>query len=302
MILLDVVIPVIAIFAIGFVIQRVFNFDIRSISTLSLYVLTPFLVFETFYSNPLTWDYLYIMLFCVGFCLILLVLSYLYGKIRKKSKTVTASFMLAMTFMNAGNYGAPLIYFALGEKAFSLAIIVMVVQSVLMNSVGLFLAANGSSFREETSFSPWKKIFTMPVLYSLILGILLQLLEIGIPASLDKPIAMLSDAAIPIIMLALGMQLARIEFEKVNWYELSVITLARMLLSPAIAILIFSLVSLDPLLEKVLIIAAAMPTAANITLLAIQFKTEPDFVSAVTFITTILSMVTVPILLVFLGV
>ncbi|GAA0315950.1 AEC family transporter [Bacillus carboniphilus] len=302
MILIDVVIPVMAIFVIGFVVQKIFDFDIRSISTLSLYVLTPFLVFETFSTNELSWEYVHIVLFCICFCLILLSLSFLYGKIRKTNKTVTTAFMLAATFMNAGNYGAPLIYFALGERAFSYAIIVMVVQSILMNSIGLFLAANGSSMRAEEDFSPWKKMATMPVLYALILGISFQIFHLRVPGFLEQPVAMLSDACIPLIMLALGMQLAKIQFKSVNWYELSVITLARMVISPLVAVVVLSFVTLDPLLEKVFIIVASMPTAANITLLAIQFKTEPDFVSAVTFMTTLLSMVTIPIVLVFLGV
>jgi len=52
----------------------------------------------------------------------------------------------------------------------------------------------------------------------------------------------------------------------------------------------------------VLILQAAMPAAANTTMLALQFDTEPDLVSFTTFMTTIVSIISIPVVLFFLGV
>ncbi|WP_328820872.1 AEC family transporter [Peribacillus faecalis] len=67
------------------------------------------------------------------------------------------------------------------------------------------------------------------------------------------------------------------------------------------AIIIVSFLPISSLLKNVLIIQAAMLAAANTTMLAIQFGTEPDLVSFTTLVTTILSIVTIPIVLFGLG-
>ena len=57
---------------------------------------------------------------------------------------------------------------------------------------------------------------------------------------------------------------------------------------------------LDPLLEKVMILQAAMPTAAIITIYALEYDVLPDFVSSITFLSTVFSMITLSIILSFM--
>jgi predicted permease len=59
---------------------------------------------------------------------------------------------------------------------------------------------------------------------------------------------------------------------------------------------------LSDLIKSVLIIQAAMPAAANTTMLALQFDTEPDLVSFTTFVTTIISIFSIPIVMHFIGI
>jgi predicted permease len=61
------------------------------------------------------------------------------------------------------------------------------------------------------------------------------------------------------------------------------------------------LLPIDGMLAKILIILAAMPTAANTTMFSLQFDTEPDLVSYSTLVTTLLSIVTIPLLLAILS-
>ena len=58
---------------------------------------------------------------------------------------------------------------------------------------------------------------------------------------------------------------------------------------------------LNDLIKTVIIIQAAMPTAANTTLLALQFGTEPDLVSFTTLVTTLISIIIIPIVLFLVG-
>ena len=88
----------------------------------------------------------------------------------------------------------------------------------------------------------------------------------------------------------------RVAYRYVAW-----VSVIRMAVSPLLAALIVSFLPISTLLKQVLIIQAAMPAAANTTMFAIQFGTEPDLVSFTTLITTLLSVATIPVVLFYLG-
>ncbi len=67
--------------------------------------------------------------------------------------------------------------------------------------------------------------------------------------------------------------------------------------APAIAYVISSIFPMSDMLLKIVILVAGMPTAANTALYALQFNTKSDLVSGTTFVSTLLSVITLPILL-----
>lgn len=76
-----VLVPVFGIFAIGYIGQKTLGFDIQTLSKMSLYLMSPFLAFDTFYTNKLTMDYVYLSIFlylCWGFAWFLFYLSTFY--------------------------------------------------------------------------------------------------------------------------------------------------------------------------------------------------------------------------------
>ena len=142
----------------------------------------------------------------------------------------------------------------------------------------------------------------MPVIHGAVAGIGLQFLSVQIPDAFMKAISLVADASIPTVMLVLGMQLAVIANKRVAYRYVTAVTFIRMVVSPILATVIVSFMPISSLLKSVLIIQAAMPAAANTTMFAIQFGTEPDLVSFTTLITTILSLITIPIVLFCIGV
>jgi len=108
---------------------------------------------------------------------------------------------------------------------------------------------------------------------------------------------MVADAAIPTIKIILGMQLAKISLKKLAIYKVSLSLVIRLIVSPAIALCVAILLPVELMLKQIMILMAAMPTAANTTMYAVQFQTEPDFVSSATLLSTILSLFTIPFIL-----
>ncbi|MEK3937683.1 AEC family transporter [Sporosarcina sp. FSL W7-1349] len=299
--LLLIILPVFLIFAAGYVGQKLIGFDIKTISTMALYLMSPFLAFRTFYANEITMDYFYIILFCLLLMGGLFIAVWVTSRLMRATRPQFSAIILGAVFMNSGNYGAPVVLFALGAIGFDYAVIMMVFQTVLMNSFGIFFASLGGSEKASIHDSI-QRVIRMPVLYAAIVGVALQLLHVPISSSLMEGISLIADASIPTVMLVLGMQLAVITRKRVAYRYVTATVIIRMFLSPAIAAVIVLFLPVSDLLKTVLIIQSAMPAAANTTMFALQFGTEPDLVSFTTLITTLLSLLTIPIVLLLLGI
>lgn len=296
-----IILPVFIIFFIGYMGQKLIGFDIKSISTAALYLMSPFLAFRTFYSNELTMDYFYIVLFCLILTLVLLLIVWITSRMMKSTRPQLSAMILGGVFMNSGNYGAPVVLFAFGAVGFDYAVVMMVFQSLLMNTVGIFFASIGGE-EKATLRQSLQRVIRMPLIYAAVLGVGLQLASVTVPKTLMEGISLVADASIPTVMLVLGMQLAVIARKKVAYRYVSAVAIIRMVLSPLIAAGILYFMPINDLLKAVIIVQAAMPAAANTTMFALQFGTEPDLVSFTTFATTIISIITIPFVLFFLGV
>ncbi|MBD8847316.1 AEC family transporter [Priestia megaterium] len=294
------VLPVFLILGAGFVGQKLLRLNIKSISTMALYIMMPFLTFDTFYANKLNRDYVYIILFNILLIIILGIFTIIIGRMLKADRTNMSAMLLGTTFPNMGNYGASVVLFAFGNKAFDYAVITMVIQMLLTSTIGIFIASYGSE--KATNFKEaLLNIAKMPVLYGVILGVLFQLTHITLPSTIIEGIHSIGSASIPTITILLGMQLAEIKSQKFDFKYVGNITFIRMVISPIVIAVLVSYMPVSHLMKNVFILLAAMPIAANTTLLALQFNTKPNLVSYITLVTTLISLLSIPITLYFLG-
>ncbi|WP_226037243.1 AEC family transporter [Aquibacillus saliphilus] len=294
---ITVLIPIFGVFAIGFVGYKFLKMDSKPISTMAIYLMSPFLAFRTFYQNALNMDYFYLGFFLVSLMLLSILICYIVGLSKKWDNATTSSLILSSSFMNNGNYGTPLVLIVFGETGLHYAIILMVLQQLIMSTIGIYVAAKGGSNGKGMNFSPLKEVIKVPIVYGAVLGICLKITDVSIGSELMTAVNMVSDATIPTIMIVLGMQLAKITLKKLEFGKLTFSLMIKLVIAPIIAYLITILLPVDEVVKDILILMAAMPTAANTTMYALQFDVKPEFVSSVTLISTLLSIVTIPIIL-----
>lgn len=293
---LKILLPVFGIFFIGFVGQKTLKFDIQNLSKLALYLMSPFLAFCTFYEKEISMNYLYYGVFAFLLCIGIIILVFLASYILKYSVQERCAMILSSAFMNNGNYGTPVILLVFGAAGLEIAVPLIVFQQMVMSTLGIYFAARGSA-EESTKNVVLEKVLKMPVVHGALLGILFQLLHVSLPNELLTCMKLVGDASIPTVMIILGMQLAAISVRDINLSKISLAIILRLIISPIIAVIITLFLPFDLMTKQILIILAAMPTAANTTLMAVQFNTKPSLVSSATFLSTILSIITLPILL-----
>ncbi|WP_017549745.1 AEC family transporter [Salinicoccus carnicancri] len=299
--LLMIVLPVFLIFGIGYASQKLLKMDIKSISAMSLYILLPLLTFDTFYRNELTVDYLFLFIFSVIITVLLIGITVLAGWFMKSTKEDVSAILLGTLFPNSGNYGAPVMLFALGAVAFDYAIVLMVLHGFIISTVGIFIASFGSGGTISVK-DAILSIFRIPVIYGAAAGLLFQLGNVTIDDKLMEILQMTGNAAIPVVMLILGMQLAEIRKENFELRNINAVVLIRMVVSPIVAMVLVMFMPVDETMKMVFIILNAMPVAANSTMLAVQFNVKPNLVSFSTLVTTLLSLLTIPFFLYLIGI
>lgn len=296
LIFFEVIMPVFLIFVSGFILQRIFLLDLKPISTLAVYLLLPFLVFQTFYTTPLNLSFFYITAASVLIMVLLIILGMAAGRFLHLDKKDENAFLLSTIFPNSGNYGIPIILFAFGKQSLAYGMPLMIIHAILMGIVGVYIAANG---RGGVRMSV-KTVLSQPANYVIIPAILLQQFHARIPTNIFTSIELVGNATIPVIMIILGMQLANVTIRKMKWGRIGWVTLIRLILSPAIAYGVCLLFPMSSLLRNVIVVMSAMPSAANTTLYAIQFDARPQFVSSCTLMTTVFSILSLTVLLNFL--
>lgn len=289
-----ILIPIFSIFALGFIGQKKIGFDTKTISTMAIYLMSPVLVFRTFYTTTFNMTYVYMTLYTFALCFSLILVVYLIAFIRKYSVKEKCGMILASSFMNNGNYGTPVVLLLFGAAGLDYAIVLMVIQQLVMCTVGVYYAAKGSAEGDGVR-SAIRAVKRMPMVYGAILGYLLQILHIPLGNSMTQAVDMVANAAIPTVMIVLGMQLAKISIKSFEKEKVSLSLVTKLAISPVIAYLITLFLPVDETIKQIMIIMAAMPTAANTTMYALQFNTEPEFVSSATLVSTMLSLATLPV-------
>lgn len=294
-VLVDVLLPIFLIFGVGFALGKGKNPDPRPIAHVSIFVLLPSLVFTSFLKEDIMGSLAVTGVYITAFTVVMYVLSAVTCKLLKFDRALQSAFLLSVLFTNSGNYGVPLCTFAFGEEGMVFALAYMTFGSVIMYTLAVYVASRGTCSMRDS----FRNIFTIPLIYAVVIASVFSYFHVSVPSFIVKPIALLGSAAIPVAMVLLGIQLSRTEVQKA-YKPLALSIVFRLLLSPFVGILITGIMGVHGVLRSVLIVESSMPTAVNSALIAIEFDAKPGYVSTVVLVSTVLSIFSLTALLLYL--
>ena len=295
---LNNLLPILLAAGVGYLLGEWLEIDPDTISRVLFYALSPFLIFDLLANSQITQGAMVrIMAFSATQVILLTAVTWLLGRALQLERELLAAVIITAVFMNAANFGLSLNYFAFGETAMTHASIFYVTTAILTYTLGVTVASLGSLNLKQSLL----KLIKIPTLYAAILGILFNAMGWQLPTPLERTSSLLSDAAIPSMLILLGLQLQQ---NQRSWdlRALGLATGMRMLGGPLLAFATVGFFGLGEMAYKAAITEAAMPTAVVTTVLATEFDVKPAFVTTVVFITTLLSPLTLTPLLAYLGV
>lgn len=287
--LLQTVLPVFVMAGAGALARRFLDIDPRQVSRVAIYVFVPALAFDSIYTTTLpAAEVARITLFMAGITLIMTALTWLTGKTLRWSEPQIYGAALATVFFNGANYGLPVTYFAWGDAGVERATLLAVWSSVLMYTLGVFFAARGRlDWRRSVA-----AVFKLPLIWAALAALLARWSGLPMPVPILKAARVLSQGAVPIVVVLLGLQVVGIRLRGARLH-IGVATFLRLVVSPLAAMGLVALLKPDPLTAKVLVLIAAMPSAVNTLLLSLEFDAEPEMVSGIALVSTLLSLATV---------
>ena len=292
-IFIDVVLPVFLMAGAGVVLRRVRQVPAGPISQVTLYIFAPCLVFHSLANTALSTGELgKIAGFTLALAVVIYPLSLIAARGLRLDRATTSGFLLTTLFMNAGNYGLPVALFAFGEAGVERAVVFFVTQATLAGTLAVFVASRSQLDARGALLS----VLRMPLIYGSLGGIGVNLLGLELPTTVAEPLRILGAAAVPSMLLVLGLQIAdRFSLEEPR--ALVVTCFIRLLVSGAIAYLITLAIGFDGQTQQVLIVVSSMPTAVMTTILATEFYARPTFVTSAVVVSTLGSMVTLTVLI-----
>jgi hypothetical protein len=292
-IFLENLLPVMILAALGLVLRRRLHVDPKPLSQVVFYVFAPALVFNLLLKIPFSLsDMLRMAAFVVVLLAAMAVLAWILARLLHLNRTMTSALILCIVFMNAGNLGLPVTQLAFGSVPLAWASVFFSTTALLSNSAGAWIASVGRA-------SPRKALVGLakvPAVYAIPLALILHSASVTLPPLVQVPIGLLAGAAVPSMLLLLGMQLSG-NGRRAHIGLLGLVAGMRLVVSPLIAWGLTASFGLPAAAVQAGILEAAMPSAVLNSILATQYDVEPDFVSSAILVTTLLSPLTLTPLL-----
>lgn len=196
------------------------------------------------------------------------------------------AYIVALASTNSGNMGLPICLFAFGEVGLGLGMIFFAAAAVFQMTIYLFIS--------HGNLSP-STLARLPLLYGLAAAAIFIYGDITPPVWLLNTTELAGGLTIPLMLLTLGVSLSKIKISQS--FKSALLSLIKMSVGFGAAFLACELFGLTGMQRNVLLLQASMPVAVFSYLLAARYNRSPEEVASMVMISTLMAMITIPILL-----
>lgn len=231
-------------------------------------------------------------LYMVAAYTVCLLLAWLAGKALYRRFPMRQQKILkyATIVSNAQFMGFPVIQAMTGSEGLVLASMAMIPVSVFTWTIAL------AQFTEINGRQGIRNTLTNPCFCAVVIGVGLVFLPIPLHPGITDALQAVGNCVMPVSMLIIGSILAETDIRSVLDWKLYYFSFIRLIAIPAVLYFLFTAVHLDPLVKNVTVIMAAMPAGTVTAMLAEKYGADARFASSVIFISTLLGIVSLPIL------
>ncbi len=246
-------------------------------------------------------DWQFVMAYLCGTGTVYL-LATLVAMCRKLTVAETAVEAQCAVIGNVGFLGVPMLVLLMGEAAIGPVMLVLAVDLIVFGSLIVILITGSCDgrMRPGVLMTAGFGLVKNPMIVSIVLGLTWSALDVPIPIVMNDFLALLGGAATPCALFAIGASLAGKSAERpivAGW-----LSFCKLVLHPAaVAVSALILFPVAPYPASVMIVAAALPVAGNVYILAQHYGVAPQRVSASILISTVMAVVSVSLVIGWMG-
>ena len=200
----------------------------------------------------------------------------------------------ALMFGNVGFMGYPVVASIFGQQAVFYAAVLNVVNTFAVFTIGTILIlgnlGDGRHFQK-------KVLYSTPMLSAYLAMLIVALGIDNIPGVISQPLTMIGNITVPAALLIIGSSMSQLSVRTMLGNPtVYATTLFRLVLIPVGFYYLFSALGFDPYVVDINTMVIAMPVATYGTILCLKYNRSTTLITEVTLITTLLSMLTIPLL------
>jgi len=285
-ILNKVTLPIIALVALGYLLQGRLKLDVASLNRIQVQVVMPaFLVhFLSTGKQPISvvWP---VVLFGVIQFLFLIPIGWWCVKLLRMRSELRGMMGLGTAYANVGFFGIPVTQLAFGSEYLIYQSVLTALMAVLVSTVGVWMLAPAG----EGGLARLKAAFSTPLIPSVVLGLALRGFQIELPTVIGQPLQLLGTIFTPLALYTLGAQIATTRFLQIEPGPQLLSLYLKFVLSPLLSWAICVALGMPRDVTSVIVVAASTPVGVLLTVFAAEYRTEFEFISTAVVISTALS-------------
>lgn len=231
----------------------------------------------------------------VCFYLIFLVLAEIVPRVLRVSKEDLGVYKAMTVFSNIGFMGFPLLSAMYGSEALLYASLFTIPYNILIYTYGVSSMSKEDKDKEQKSSIPWSKIFNIGVIFSII-AVVLYLTKLPVPTVITDAAGTLGNLTAPLSMIVIGDAMSQMKIkELITDKKLMLFTGIKLLVIPIAGLFFIKHLNLSPMLTGVCMVMLSTPVGSMTAMLAQQYDGNYELASKGVAVTTLLSVITMPI-------
>lgn len=290
----QVLLPILAMFACGWALDRKFNVDLNTVVKLNVNIFVPAFIFTKLVEARLERGIAEkVILYTLCVSALMFLLGGLVGRLMRYNAAQTRGLQIAAMFYNSANYGIPLMALAFPGEGEVLQVFVILVQNIGNFTVGVFLASSANRSGGRALLPALRQLS----IYAVTAALLVRTFSIPVVEWrwLWVPLNYFAGGLVAMALVTLGVQLSKTEHNQ-KLSHLSWALVLRLLVGPLVGMVMVKLFGFTGQHAVVLILGTSFPTAVNTALIAHEMGADHHYAAATVFWSTVLSMITVTLL------
>lgn len=274
------------------------KFD-KKLSSIVVDITCPLLVLSSVMGDEMPNRSLILPLVGVGFLtyIILLVFGFWVPRIISKNHDDQGMIGFSLMFANVGFIGYPIVASIFGSKAVFYAALLNVPNTFFIFTAGVMLVKGEYSIRQ---FNP--KVLLSPALIGAFIAALLVAFGVHTPEMIARPITMVGNITVPAALMIIGSSMARLPLrEIIGSGKVYATSFLRLVIVPLSVYFLFRLCGVNTLINNINTVVIAMPVASFGTMFCMKYGRNPSLMTEATFITTLFSIITIPLITLLFG-